>query len=489
MKKKLVLASRKSDLAKIQSYAVGQALQSLDPSIQIYYKFSSSWGDRHMDVDLASVDQKGVFTHDLRQQLVRGEVDIVVHSWKDLPIQLPPDTEVVATLPREDMRDFLVVPKKYLDVIKSTSLLKVLCSSPRRAYNLQSFIPKVWPHELSQVIFQPIRGNVPTRLDKLFQGKKGNALVVAKAALDRILSYRREEFAPVQKKVIQLLKDSQWMVLPLCENPCAPAQGALAIEIAQDQDKAFLKELNCPSTHRIVSQERQILSRYGGGCHQKIGVSVLERKYGEIHSVRGLAEGGKKLKQWGLSRKISFTGKVCPCDPKKNIWFKRIPLPVKSLHFDRPLWVSRESALPPHATYHLLWVSGVKTWQKLASRGHWVNGCAESLGEREDPRLESLLGPVNWLKLTHKGALDVKDKETLATYELQPTAQKPNLLGSTHFYWMSGSQFKEAIKCYPQLKNAHHSCGPGHTYESISRVLDVNIFLSLEEWEEAVKQQ
>ena len=240
MRKKFVLASRKSHLARIQAHTVGEALKTLCPGLQIEYQWSSSWGDRHLDVDLSSVSsmgEKGIFTQDLHQQLVRGEVDLVVHSWKDLPIELPQGTQVMATLPREDMRDILVVPKKHLDTIKKRGFLTVLTSSPRREYNLKSLIPRIWPHELSQVTFCPLRGNVPNRFHKLFETEEGTALVVAKAALDRILATQREEFKPVKESLNQFLKKSQWMVLPLCENPCAPAQGALAIEVSLESSK------------------------------------------------------------------------------------------------------------------------------------------------------------------------------------------------------------------------------------------------------------
>ena len=110
--------------------------------------------------------------------------------------------------------------------------------------------------------------------------------------------------------------------------------------------------------------------------------------------------------------------------------------------------------------------------------------------------MENLSKGLNWLKLTHRGAVSGQirtgNKEIMGTYQLHPLTRKPTFEEETHFYWMSGSQFREAIKFYPQLKKAHHSCGPGHTYESICEVLGkdsgaVDIFLSLEEWEEALK--
>ena len=387
MKKTLTLAARKSDLARIQAYIVGKAIEIFHPKIQMNYKFSSSLGDDNPDLDLTSLPDQGVFTRDLHQQLIRGEVDLVVHSWKDLPTKSSGETEVAATMAREDMRDLLIIPKEQLSVVKSRGALEILSSSPRRQYNLQPLIPKLWPHDLDKIVFKPIRGNVPTRFHKLFQGT-GQALIVAKAAVDRILATEWEEFLEVKVRLQRLIEYSQWMVLPLCKNPCAPAQGALAVEISKSARglKELLMELNCEETQKSVSKEREILSNYGGGCHQKIGVSLLKRNYGEILSLRGLTERDKTLNQWGLLNKKTFEGKIW--DPKKSLWFEREPLNWKNPLFDRPLWVAKSEALPQGSIcHHLIWTSGIKTWEKLASRGYWVNGSAESLGEKEKTRL------------------------------------------------------------------------------------------------------
>ncbi len=507
VKKKLILASRQSHLARLQAYEVGEALQSLEPSLEIEYKFSASWGDRHSEVDLTSFETKGVFTQDLHQHLVNGEVDLVVHSWKDLPTEEEPShgTKVIATRPRADMRDLFLIPKRELDVVRSRRVLEVFSSSPRREYNLKPLLPKIWPHELKNVIFKPIRGNIPTRLSKLFQEKgKGQGLVVAKAAVDRLLATDKSEFLEIKQKVRQFIDQSQWMVLPLCENPCAPAQGALAIEVAQKERQfkhhpqlALLETLNCKTTYKAASKERNILSNYGGGCHQKIGVSIFERNYGEILSLRGVTLKGHILKKWECSKKHSkpanpLSVSLKPCNPKNHKWFHRENLALENTHWHRPLWVSRETSLPLGSICHdLIWSSGMKTWHKLAQRGYWVHGSSESLGENEDPMLNHLTGgEVHWLKLTHKGAMDIGDKETYATYNLKSAKNTPTLSDETHFYWMSGSQFLEALRHYPHLKKAHHACGPGHTYKKIRSMLGdsahVDIFLSRENWEEYI---
>ena len=113
------------------------------------------------------------------------DADLVVHSWKDLPIESHAGTMVAATLERADPRDVLLVRR---DVVRDKpAALSVLSSSPRRAWQLTTSLAPLLPWPTSELRMLPVRGNIPTRLKKLLTGD-GDALVVAKAALDRLLS-------------------------------------------------------------------------------------------------------------------------------------------------------------------------------------------------------------------------------------------------------------------------------------------------------------
>ena len=129
-----------------------------------------------------------------------------------------------------------------------------------------------------------MRGNVPTRLRKLVEGQ-GDALVVAKAALDRLLGEDGAEPDPADN-FRSLVDACAWMVLPIREFPTAPAQGALAIEVARDRpDVATLvSAVTHQPTAEAVGEERAIPARYGGGCHAALGITVLSRDYGRIRS-------------------------------------------------------------------------------------------------------------------------------------------------------------------------------------------------------------
>jgi len=105
---RLKLAARKSDLARLQAYLVGAALEAQDPSLQVEYRFRESLGDKNLTDPLWQAPEKGVFTEDFHRDLVEGAADLVVHSWKDLPVAEKPETMVAACLERADSRDLLL---------------------------------------------------------------------------------------------------------------------------------------------------------------------------------------------------------------------------------------------------------------------------------------------------------------------------------------------------------------------------------------------
>jgi hydroxymethylbilane synthase len=223
---RLRLLSRGSDLAVLQAQMVASALRQARPDLDVVSITRSSEGDRDRRVALWAAADKGLFTADLSAALANGDADVVVHSWKDLPIASHPGTEVVGTLQRADPRDVLLVRQPVLDA--RPAALNILSSSPRRTWQLETSLPGLLPWPIESVKTTAVRGNIPTRLKKLVAGE-GDALVVAKAALDRLLS--PDAPAAVAAVLRGALASCRWMVLPLREFPTAPAQGALAIEM------------------------------------------------------------------------------------------------------------------------------------------------------------------------------------------------------------------------------------------------------------------
>lgn len=495
---RLVIASRKSDLARIQSLQVGKALQQKNPGLTVDYHWRESLGDINLNDPLWKMPEKGVFTEDFRKGLLSGEFDIVVHSWKDLPTEQRSDTQIMATLPREDVRDLLLFKKKDLGKKNIT----LLSSSPRRIFNLQKNLLPLLPKGIESLDFKTVRGNVQTRVRKMLEDQEVSGLIVAKAALDRLLSpHLEEEFQATQVFLRKALQDVHWMVLPVSLNPTAAAQGALAIEARTDRKDIFeiLKTINCASTFQTVQQERALLSGWGGGCHQKIGVTVLERDYGSITCAQGLRDNGEAIDIWELKEKTPVTfakAKFFPDTVQESLWFDRSPLStISDFSGYNAHWVSKAEALPATvkiSSDHLLWTSGVRTWQRLAARGLWVHGSSESLGEREDLRLQNIDSQNRrWCKWTHEGGEENDEMDLIKTYKLTSKQQQPKLTQDTeHFFWMSGSSFREAVKHFPWLVNKTHWCGPGLTSEAVKREIvlhkgsgAVHIALNFEKWQ------
>jgi hydroxymethylbilane synthase len=490
---RVTIASRRSDLARIQAYQVGEALQSAHPQIEINYSFHESLGDRNQNDPLWQMPEKGVFTQDFRAGLLQGEFDLVVHSWKDLAIEEDPETEIAATLPRADARDLILVRKDRWPEVERTGVMSIFTSSPRRSYNLESFLREALPAKLSELKFVNVRGNVPTRVRKLLQSET-DGLIVAKAAIDRLLSAKQSEFATTRQELRSALSQCRWMVLPLRENPAAPAQGALAIEIVRRRAdlRELLAPLNCADTFAAVTREREILRGYGGGCHQKIGASVLRRPYGEVAFLRGLTDDGQVLDTCALRSSRPRPPKIdrdqmWPLNSSDTDWFTRNAIPVKPADEAAALWIAKADALPDDwqaQPGQMFWASGARSWKRLAQRGVWVSGSAESLGEQEPPNIETLVGsPLTWLKLTHESGFNEGTTPTLATYRLAPNNGHVDLEGKTYFFWKSGSSFEHALSLNPWIESMTHFCGPGNT----RRILENNgvqphVFLHHSQW-------
>jgi hydroxymethylbilane synthase len=495
--KTLKIVSRKSPLARIQAFLVAEQISRSFPEIKIEHIYKKTLGDEDLNTPLNKMPDIGVFTNDIRNDLLNKVADIAVHSWKDLPVDLEEGTKIVGTLDRADMRDMIFLKKESI----GKKDLSILSSSPRRERNLSSFLPLALPFK-TQVKFKDVRGNIHTRLTKLIEGSE-DGLVVAKAAIDRFMNNKNEEFESDRKSILSMQAKLNWMVLPLSQNPCAAAQGALAIE-ARDDDEVVKEIIANISNNEIfdsVEIERTILKSYGGGCHQKIGVSHEILETGRLLTVRGETEKGENLSERSFNNNEEDyfnslnDSNYFPRNKQEQRFFERKPSidsreALKKIK-NKGIYVSRSNAIESSNLLddsNIVWTSGVDTWKSLAQKGYWVNGTSDSLGENNSPE-ESLFEEISWLKATHKDNLD-KDKEVLVTYELSPLDISERLLECDYFYWMSASSFELAIKKYPELKNRNHACGLGKTFKLIKKAVPkVTPFLDFDSWLEAVRNK
>ncbi len=241
-----LIGTRGSRLARIQADSVREILSSLHPDRTWRLQPIRSEGDVRRQASLASIGGYGVFVKALEERLLAGEIDLAVHSLKDMPTRLTEGLEIGAVLPREDARDALVSRGgQTLEGLPKGAVVGT--GSVRRRAQLLAY--------RSDLAIQDVRGNVDTRLRKLHSGGY-DALILAAAALIRLQ----------RTSVI-----SQYLPLPLMLP--SVGQGALVVEVrANDEEvRGLVQPLNHPPTERAVSAERAFLSALGGGCAVPVG--------------------------------------------------------------------------------------------------------------------------------------------------------------------------------------------------------------------------
>ena len=482
------ILSRASPLARLQAALVERALVSTATSLEIERVTRTASGDQDQTSPLWKLPDKGAFTADLSKALLNGEADLAVHSFKDLPVEMPAGTQIAGALPRADARDVVLIKRTVLD--RKPPSLRLLSSSPRRAWLLGEVLPRLLPWRVSEVAAVPVRGNVETRLRKLIDGDE-HGLVVAKAALDRLLGFG-PPFERESEIIYERLAHCRFMVMPMREFPWAPAQGAIAIEIAESRAdlQELLQPIVCAATLRVVGDERRVLAEHGGGCHQALGAAIVDKKYGRVVSVRGRDIATELWELRGARR--SF-----PRAAADQVWPAPGIDPVadrRAMQADQPAadgyWVSRANALPETwsmSSDTFVWAAGSQTWQRLAARGIWVHGCADGLGDDEEPPIDLLAGrSLRWIRLTHAGAAVA---DGVATYAVE-TQLPDDLPTRTHFYWTSGDLFTRALARWPSLRDAWHASGPGRTRDTIATELGssdrIGVWLDRASWERDV---
>ena len=250
MPRNIIIGSRGSDLALWQASYVKDQLKTIGLFSTI--KIIKTKGDQIQHLSFDKIEGKGFFTKEIENELLSKEIDLAVHSLKDLETNQPQGLCIAAVPPREDPSDCLLIHSKGFD-LKQDLKLKVSAlvgtSSARRKNQLLFF--------REDLQLKDLRGNVPTRVDKLRKGEY-DAIVLAKAGLNRL---------DIDLKEFHVVNLSPHVFIP------APAQGALGLQV-RDEDhflKEQLKKLNDTNTSDSVHFERAILNQLGGGCHSPFG--------------------------------------------------------------------------------------------------------------------------------------------------------------------------------------------------------------------------
>ncbi len=265
-KKKLVVGTRGSALALVQADMVERLLGERFPELEIVRNVIVTTGDRRTDVALSEVAKvegvldKGVFTKELEVALEAGEIDLAVHSLKDVPTVLPEGFEICSVLERAPVNDVLITKVAGgLEGLKEGAT--VATSSVRRQKMLQWMRPDI------KVV--DIRGNVPTRLRKLAESDEMDAIILAEAGLVRLGYDALGEMVTEAGIVYGAMIDPE-RFLP------AAGQGCVGIEVREDDAATigFVKEICHEATFTRVCAEREFLRLLDGGCHTPVGVAT-----------------------------------------------------------------------------------------------------------------------------------------------------------------------------------------------------------------------
>ncbi len=237
----IVIGSRGSALALWQARHIQASLADLGAESRI--EIIKTTGDKIQDVPLAKVGGKGLFTKEIEEALLAGDIDLAVHSMKDVPTEIPSGLTIAAIPEREEARDALIGRS----LAELTAGARIGTSSLRRASQL---------HALKRgLIIETLRGNVDTRLRKLDEGRY-DAIVLAAAGLRRLgWQDRIRELIPVE------------IMCP------SVGQGALAIETREDGGEAreLVRHLDHAEARATVGAERALLATLGGGCQVPVG--------------------------------------------------------------------------------------------------------------------------------------------------------------------------------------------------------------------------
>ncbi len=265
MKRKVVIGSRESRLAVIQSEQVQAYICSHNPTVEAEILTMKTTGDKILNQPLEKIGGKGLFVKELDAALIQKRSDLSVHSLKDVPMELPKELPLIAFSKREDPRDVLVLPQGMDEIDFSKP---VGCSSRRRMIQFQKMYP--------QARFETIRGNVQTRLRKLDEGQY-SATILAAAGLKRLgLSHRISRYFTTEEMI-----------------PAA-GQAILAVQGRAGEDYGYLDGYSDREAELCARAERSFVHALGGSCSTPVGAfAQLEGEQISLHALYFDEQAGK----------------------------------------------------------------------------------------------------------------------------------------------------------------------------------------------------
>ncbi|HQU81747.1 MAG TPA: hydroxymethylbilane synthase [Pyrinomonadaceae bacterium] len=272
MERKFTIGSRGSDLALWQTSFAKNSLESHFPNTSFDVRIIKTKGDAVLDTALSKIGDKGLFTKEIEHALLAKEIDLAVHSLKDLPTTQPEGLRIGSVSKRETPND-IFISKKYSSLKDLPKNAKVATGSLRRKSQLLAFRPDL---EIVE-----IRGNVPTRIERYLESGL-DGMILAYAGVHRLgLDAHISQIIPTE------------ILLP------AVGQGVMAIEIREDDTEIaeMLEKLNDAETNACITAERAFLRRLEGGCQVPIGANaVLENDEIVLRGFVGSLDGAKVIR-------------------------------------------------------------------------------------------------------------------------------------------------------------------------------------------------
>jgi hydroxymethylbilane synthase len=445
-------------------------------------------GDQQTEKPLWQMDGKDFFTKELDEALLSNQVDLVVHSYKDLGSDRPNGIKLAAITKRHFAHDILLIKKDTISKLKNNDFHNnenedcfiVGTSSPRRIVNVESSLKEFIPglSDDTKVQCEMLRGNVNTRIQKLRDGQY-DAIVLALAGLER-LANKEESLIELKK----LLDGLNFMVMPQKVFPSSASQGALAIEYHSNGPKSaeiynVLKSVHDETTELEVARERKAFQSFGGGCHLAVGINVKKHKDFFLHSLKGVHNeqvvNSLELEGVDLS---SLKDKSCYVVlGEKDLLIDKAPLNpllkgeiLDGLNYFVTSKYCYDSIKKLQVSS--IWSSGIRTMKQLVRDGHWVNGSAEGLGHevianfKRSKAISLMLPSNNWKTLTHD-ATESPIGEIIGCYQrvIRAEVDLKELLQYDCIYWNSFYQYTTYCQQLPALKNKIHLCGLGKTFD------------------------
>ena len=254
MNNKIIIGSRGSELALWQANYIKSQLEKKNRNLNVEIKVIKTKGDKILNVALSNIGDKSLFTKELENELLKGAIDLAVHSLKDLQTELPDGLKLAAVTKRHNVEDALIARKKGTTIEDLREGAVVATGSLRRKCQLMHIRPDIKVVDL--------RGNVPTRINK-FLKSNWDAIILARAGVERL---------KLKKHISSYISTD--LILP------AVGQGALGIEINKKNNfvAGLLNSIHHEDSYKAILAERSLLKTLKGGCQVPIGA------YAEVKS-------------------------------------------------------------------------------------------------------------------------------------------------------------------------------------------------------------